>query len=76
MSKYKWFCFTVCIIYLLICTCTYVVSFLVGKPYLVERSALEWNGKIGDECEWGILEEAHLQLINKGGWHTSMEKWL
>ena len=26
-----------------------------------ERSEMKWNGKIRDECEWGILEEAHLQ---------------
>ena len=25
------------------------------------RGELEWNGKIKDECEWGILEEAQLQ---------------
>ena len=23
---------------------------------MVERSKFEWNGKIGDESEWGILE--------------------
>ena len=33
----------------------------VGKPYLVERSELEWNGQTRDECEWGIMEEAHLE---------------
>ena len=32
----------------------------MGKPYLVERSELEWDGEIRDKSEWGILEEAHL----------------
>ena len=42
--------------------CSKFGIFELGKLiWLREVSLNEWNGKIRDEREWGILEEAHLQ---------------